>query len=50
MPCKKRKKRKTRGGSSACGYATRSTAKEIEEKSSVCFTTKSAGALWERHP
>ena len=33
------------GRGSACGHATKSAAKRVEEKSSTCPMTKSAGTL-----
>jgi len=36
-----------RGG--ACGHATKSAAKRIEEESGACPTMKSTGALWRGH-
>jgi len=45
-----RRKEVVNGGKgSACGHATKSAAKRVEEKSGVCPTTKSAEALWRGH-
>jgi len=38
----------SRGGS-MCGHAIKGTAKEMEEESGTCLTTKSTGALWEEY-
>jgi len=41
-----RRKEVANGGKgSMCGHATKSTAKRVEEKSGVCPTMKSTGAL-----
>jgi len=45
-----RRKEVVNGGKGgACGHATKSAAKRVEEKSGVCPTTKSAEALWRGH-
>ena len=35
---------------SACGYATKGTAKRVEEESSTHSTIEGTGALWRGHP
>ena len=50
MPKERRGKKKTsRGDSSAYSYATKDTAREVKEKSSVHLTTKSTRALQKRY-
>ena len=46
---KRRKEVVSGGKGSAYGYATKSAAKRVEEKSGICPTTKSAEALWRGH-
>jgi len=45
----RRKEVASGGKGSTCGHATKSTAKRVEEKSSACATTKSAGTLRRGH-
>ena len=45
-----RKEVASSGRGSACGHATKGTAKGVEEESGACSTMKGTGALWRGHP
>ena len=50
MSSLERKEVASSGRGGACGYATKGTAKGVEEESSACPMIEDAGALWKGHP
>ena len=48
-PLERRKEVASGRRGSVYGHATRGAAKKVEEESSICPTTKSAGVLWREH-